>query len=220
MLAADFDKSQRGRQEAAGVPAARRGRGMAERGRWPGGNRRTAGVSTSGWPRFCATRCHTRWPPSGRTGSPSGGPCCWPRETACLSLADRRQVDESLAADVERLEAMGDGELAAAARKPAYELDAEAVVARRRRAEADRSVTLRPTPDVMSHLSALLYVAQGVSVYAALKTQADSLIASGDVRGRGQIMADTRGESHRPSRDGHVRRGRPRGLRPGPPRRQ
>ena len=31
MLAADFDKSQRGRQEAAGVPAARRGRGMAER---------------------------------------------------------------------------------------------------------------------------------------------------------------------------------------------
>ncbi|MCC3284029.1 TSUP family transporter [Arthrobacter caoxuetaonis] len=37
----------------------------------------------------------------------------------------------------------------------------------------------------------LLPVAQGVAVYAALSRAADSLRASGDGRGRGQIMADT-----------------------------
>jgi len=65
------------------------------------------------------------------------------------------------------------------------------VVDRRRRAEADRRVTIRPAPDVMTQLSALLPVAQGVAVFAALKGEADRLRALGDPRSRGQIMADT-----------------------------
>ncbi|WP_246167767.1 HNH endonuclease, partial [Arthrobacter citreus] len=40
-------------------------------------------------------------------------------------------------------------------------------------------------------LTGLLPVAQGVAVYASLSRAADSLRASGDERGRGQIMADT-----------------------------
>jgi hypothetical protein len=43
----------------------------------------------------------------------------------------------------------------------------------------------------MSQLSALLPVAAGVAVYAALKREADRLRAAGDPRSRGQIMADT-----------------------------
>jgi len=43
----------------------------------------------------------------------------------------------------------------------------------------------------MSYLTGLLPVAQGVAVYAALARAADSLRATGDERGRGQIMADT-----------------------------
>jgi hypothetical protein len=52
-------------------------------------------------------------------------------------------------------------------------------------------VTIRPAPDVMTHLGVLLPVAQGVAVYAALKRHADRKRAAGDARGRGQIMADT-----------------------------
>ena len=64
---------------------------------------------------------------------------------------------------------MGDARAGrAAAREHAYRLDAESYVERRRRAEADRRVTLRPAPDVMSQLSALLPVKAGVAVYAAL----------------------------------------------------
>ncbi len=57
-------------------------------------------------------------------------------------------------------------------------------------AEADRRVTLRPAPEVMAQLSALLPVKDGVAVVASLKTYADGLVAGGDERTRGQIMAD------------------------------
>jgi hypothetical protein len=43
----------------------------------------------------------------------------------------------------------------------------------------------------MTYLSGLLPVAQGVATYAALDRRARELMASGDERGRGQIMADT-----------------------------
>ncbi|WP_309075412.1 HNH endonuclease signature motif containing protein, partial [Paenarthrobacter sp.] len=62
---------------------------------------------------------------------------------------------------------------------------------------AERTVSLRPAPDAMTYLTALLPVAQGVAVYAALCRTADSARASGDVRSggvvptRGQVMADT-----------------------------
>jgi len=113
------------------------------------------------------------------------------RETGCLSLADRRAVDEALAADPERLAEMGDREVVGEARKLAYRLDPGSLVERRRRAESDRAVTIRPAPDTMTYLTGLLPVAQGVAVFAALSRAADSARASGDPRGRGQIMADT-----------------------------
>jgi hypothetical protein len=113
------------------------------------------------------------------------------RETACLSLADRQSVDAELAGNPERIEAMGDGELVAEARKAAYRLDPESVVQRRRRAERELRVSLRPAPDVMSQLSALLPVRDGVAMHAALTREADRLRATVDVRSRGQIMADT-----------------------------
>jgi len=43
----------------------------------------------------------------------------------------------------------------------------------------------------MACVSALLPVAQGVAVYAALRRAADAAIAGGDGRSRGQLMADT-----------------------------
>ena len=113
------------------------------------------------------------------------------RETACLPVADRLTIDAELAADPTVIEAMGVGELVAEVRRRAYALDPESFVERRRRAEADRHTSLRPAPDTMAILSALLSVKNGVAVHAALSAEADRLKAAGDPRSRGQIMADT-----------------------------
>jgi len=113
------------------------------------------------------------------------------RETGCLSLADRQSVDRRLAGDPERLEMMGDRELEGAARALAEELDPAACVLRRRIAESERRVTLRPAPDTMSRLSAELPVASGVAVLKSLSDAADAARAGGDPRNRGQVMADT-----------------------------
>lgn len=113
------------------------------------------------------------------------------RETACLSREDRAAVDADLLADPEKVEGWGDRRLAGEARKRAYALDPHAAVERNRLAEAERRVTVRPAPDTMTYLTALLPVAQGVAVWATLGRIADGLRARGDGRSRGQIMADT-----------------------------
>ncbi len=110
------------------------------------------------------------------------------RETACLSRPDRARVDALLAAE---LPGLSDRQLVARAKQAAYQLDPHSVVERAARAEADRRVTIRPAPDAMALVSALLPVAQGVAVYAALCKEADRARASGDPRGRNQLMADT-----------------------------
>ena len=97
-------------------------------------------------------------------------------------------MDAELCADVTKLDGMGDARVAAAAKEIAYRLDAQAVVDRAAKAEADRTVTIRPAPDTMTYVTALLPVAQGVGVYAALKRAADTTF---DDRSRGQVMADT-----------------------------
>jgi hypothetical protein len=106
-------------------------------------------------------------------------------------LTDRLTIDAELAADPTVIESMGNGELVAEVRRRAYTLDPESFVERRRRAEADRHTSLRPAPDTMALLSALLPVKNGVAVHAALSAEADRAKAAGDPRSRGQIMADT-----------------------------
>ena len=109
------------------------------------------------------------------------------RETAVLSVEDRRMVDFRLAP---RLEHLGDGGVEREARRLAYELDPGSILRRGRRAVADRRVSLRPAPDTMTLLTGFLPVAQGVAAYAALTRDADRLKQEGDPRSRGQLMAD------------------------------
>ncbi|KQR80745.1 hypothetical protein ASF98_18280 [Arthrobacter sp. Leaf337] len=112
------------------------------------------------------------------------------KETACLSAADRCAVDEELAADIGTLAGAGDRTIVAAARTAAYRLDPHSVVNRARQTVADRHVSLRPAPDAMTYLTALLPVTAGVAVHAALTRQSDAPSSAGDSRSRGQIMAD------------------------------
>lgn len=113
------------------------------------------------------------------------------RETACLSREQRAQVDAELAARPGGLGSLGDRAIANETRRIAYRLDPYAFTARARRAETERHVGLRPAPDTMAWLGALLPVTQGVAAYAALVKAADTARAAGDPRSRGQVMADT-----------------------------
>ena len=70
-------------------------------------------------------------------------------------------------------------------------LDAQAVVNRRRKAEADRHLSIRPAPDTMSRISVLVPATHGVAVWATLSTIADQARSAGDPRTRGQVMVDT-----------------------------
>ena len=66
-----------------------------------------------------------------------------------------------------------------------------AVARRAARGVGERCVSLRPAPDTMTYLTALLPAAQGVAAYAALVRDAGTARAAGDDRTRGQAMADT-----------------------------
>ncbi|GAA1268789.1 DUF222 domain-containing protein [Arthrobacter pascens] len=112
------------------------------------------------------------------------------RETASLSSADRSSVDEELAPDTGTLSGAGDRAVVAAARAAAYRRDPRSVTQRAAHAATERHVSLRPAPDTMCYLTALLLVSAGVAVHAALTRHADSLRSGGDERARGQIMAD------------------------------
>ena len=85
---------------------------------------------------------------------------------------------------------MGDQQTAGAAAKIAQRLDPNACVERNRRALNDRRVSIRPAPDTMTYVTALLSVAHGVAVYAALNKHATAAKATGDTRGHAQLMAD------------------------------
>jgi hypothetical protein len=191
VVSADLDESQRAEQAAAGVASERQGGGVANqlalaRRESPRRGQRHLGLAKVLRDELPHTMAAFR---AGRVTEWMA--TVMARETACLSLEARKIVDAELAGDPNRIEAMGIGELEAEAKKLAYRLDAESYVERRRRAEVDRRVTLRPAPDVMSQLSALLPVKDGVAVMAALRQAADTAISNGDGRRRGQIMADT-----------------------------
>ncbi|WP_166354069.1 DUF222 domain-containing protein [Phytoactinopolyspora limicola] len=109
-------------------------------------------------------------------------------ETSHLDADSRRAVDSQLAP---MLAGLGPKRAQCLARKLAIEADPAGAVARASRARKDRRVGVRPAPDTMTVFSALLPCEQGVAAYASLRRHADALVAAGDGRSRGQIMADT-----------------------------
>ena len=183
-----LDALRRSREADAGVPAAQRGRGVAgeialARRDSPARGSRHLGLAKA----LVHEMPHTL------AALECGALSEWRatlivRESACLDVEDRRTLDAEMCAEPDRLDGMGDARVAAAAKAIAYRLDPHAVVERAAKAENERTVTIRPAPDTMTYLTALLPVAQGVSVYAALRREADT---RGDGRSRGQVMADT-----------------------------
>ncbi|OBK81457.1 DUF222 domain-containing protein [Mycobacterium sp. 1164985.4] len=183
-----LDASRRASEAAAGVPAAKRGRGVSSeialaRRVSPSQGGRHLGFAKA----LVDEMPHTLAALEGGVLSEWRATLIV-RESACLSVEHRRALDDEMCSDVQTLEGKGDARIAADAKAIAYRLDPQAFVERAARAEADRTVTIRPAPDTMAYLTALLPMRQGVSVYAALKRASDSTF---DNRGRGQVMADT-----------------------------
>ncbi len=115
------------------------------------------------------------------------------RETAHLTAEDRAQIDEQICGPANRaaLWRMGTRRLIARIKELASQLDVHACVKRNAKAASQRCVSVRPAPDLMVYLTALVPMAQGVQAYAQLKKHAEAATAAGDERGAGQIMADT-----------------------------
>ncbi|MFK4299707.1 hypothetical protein ABH924_004893 [Arthrobacter sp. GAS37] len=190
-IAVAFDAAQRSAEADLGIPAEEQGRGVAAqialaRRESPARGSRLHGLAKA----LVSEMPHTL------AALDTGQLNEWRatllvKETACLSAEDRRAVDEELAADTGTFDGAGDKAIIAAGRTAAYRRDPRSVTQRAGHAATERHVSLRPAPDTMTYLTALLPVAQGVAVHAALSRHADTLRSGGETRSRGQIMADT-----------------------------
>lgn len=186
--AAALDAARRLAETAAGVPAARRGRGVATEVALARRDSPVRGSRHLGFAKALVNEMPHTLAALERGILSEWRATLIVRESACLDVDDRRALDAELCADAAALDGMGDARIAYAAKAIAYRLDPRAVVERAAKAEGERTVTIRPAPDTMTYLTALLPVAQGVSVYAALRRAADTTF---DGRTRGQVMADT-----------------------------
>jgi hypothetical protein len=115
------------------------------------------------------------------------------RETSHLSVEHRARIDEEICgpAGLAVLARMGTKRLIARVKELAGRLDVYACVKRNAKAVTERHVSVRPAPDLMVYLTALVPMRQGVQAYAQLEAHADAARAGGDERGAGQVMADT-----------------------------
>lgn len=126
------------------------------------------------------------------------------RETACLSVEHRAEVDKRLAGTMTSL---GDKALAGAARRVGAELDAESLAERNRRAVASRRMSVRPAPDGMAWLSILGPMKDIIGAHVALAAEesrrhqidpdlpvdqweAAAAAARADTRGKGAWLCD------------------------------
>lgn len=186
-----FDLAQRREQAAAGVPVSEQGQGVAAQLALARRESPNRGSRLLGFAKALVTEM-----PRTMAALETGQLNEWRatllvKETACLSAEDRCAVDEELAPDTGTFEGAGDRAIIAAAKAAAYRRDPRSVAQRAARAATERHVSLRPAPDTMTILTALLPAAQGVAAYTALTRAADSARSGGDTRTRGQLMADT-----------------------------
>ncbi|WP_371261067.1 HNH endonuclease [Arthrobacter sp. yr096] len=193
-IAVAFDLAQRQERAAAGVPVSERGQGV---GAQLALARKTTRESPNRGSRLLGlAKALVVEMPRTLAALESGQLNEWRatllvKETACLSVEDRCAVDDELAPDTGTFDGKGDRSIIAAVKAAAYRRDPRSVAQRASHAASERTVSLRPAPDTMTYLTALLPVAQGVAAYAALTRSADTARSTGDPRTRGQVMADT-----------------------------
>lgn len=188
-VSAQFHAWQVAEHAAAEVPAARRGRGAADQ---VGLARRISAASASTDLVF-ARALRDDLPMTARlfaSGTISQDVArAVHSQTSHLERLQRQQIDLDLHS---RLPGCSWVQARSLANDAACRADPAAMRDRIANAVKDRRVWARPAPDTMVKLTALLPVVQGVSSYATLRRDAQSLIAGGQAAGRTlqQVMAD------------------------------
>lgn len=109
------------------------------------------------------------------------------RETSCTSSPVRGQVDRQIESD---LASESDSRAHALVVGATAELDATAVAARRVRAVGARRVSVRPVPDGMAVLTAVVPCADAMAAITALRRGAGERLDDGTGRSLGQATAD------------------------------
>jgi hypothetical protein len=189
-ITVDLDTSVRAAHAAAGMPAERQGRGVAAQVALARQESPYRGGRHLGLAKVLAGEMPHTLAALQRGLLSEWQATLLARETLFLSRQHRELIDTQLCADPTLLHGWGNRRLTAEIQQLAYRLDPAGFTKRRANAESERRVSSRPAPDTMARVSALLPVAQGVAVYAALGKAADAAIAAGDGRTRGQLMAD------------------------------
>ena len=186
--AAEWDAIRRQLEARSGIPAKRRGRGLSSEIALARRDSTSKGDQHLGLAKALVNEM-----PCTLAALEAGVLSEWRatlivRESACLTVEDRRRLDRRMCGDPGTLDGLGNKRIAAKAKEIAYELDPHAIVERAAKPPEDRTVSTRPAPDNMVYLTALLPMAQGVACYASLKREADTHPGG---RSRGQTMADT-----------------------------
>ena len=189
-ITVDLDTSVRATHADAGIPADRQGRGVAAQVALARQESPYKGGRHLGLAKVLAGEMPHTLAALERGLISEWQATLLARETLFLSREHRQLIDTQLCADPTVLDGWGDRRLTNEIQQRAYQLDPAGFTKRRGNAESERRVTSRPAPDTMARVSALLPVAQGVAVYAALCQAADAAIAAGNGRSRGQLMAD------------------------------
>jgi hypothetical protein len=128
--AAALDENRRAAEAAAGVPAAKRGQGLASEVALARHDSPVRGGKHLG---LAKALVHEM--PHTLAALECGALSEWrailiARESACLSVADRGLLDVELCSDTAKLDGMGDARITAKAKEIAARLDAQAVVDR------------------------------------------------------------------------------------------
>lgn len=183
-----FDDSQRAAAQQRGVPKKDQGKGVADQIALARGVSVYRAANDLALVKGLVAELPATMSRLASAATSEGAALAVARETVCLMPDDRAAVDQRVAG---RLSTRTSAKRALGmARAEAARVDAESVVRRIRMAENERCVTVRPAPDAMVYLSALMPVKDGIAAYAALDKHATTARAAGDARSRGQIMAD------------------------------
>jgi hypothetical protein len=198
-ITVQFEASQLAQQDAHGVSRKMRGRGIADQVALARGCPASQGARHLGFAKAMAEMPHTMALLT-RGSVDEWTATVLVRETAVLSVEDRQSIDERLCAlsvdtatgEIAEPRVLGltPRRVEGAARALANELDPSAAVCRAAKAKGERRVTIRPTPDTMTYVTALLGVEQGVACWASLRAAAKATKSAGDERTESQIMAD------------------------------
>ena len=196
-LSLDFRSNQLDAQARAGVPNSRRGRGIASqlglaRGTSPHRAAHDLGTAHALITELPHTFDHLA---AGRITSWAATEVA--RRTNWLTTGDRAAIDHRLA---DQLPDWSIRQVQSGTDQAVYRQAPAEAVERAKKAAAGRHVTIRPAPQCMARLSALLPAAEAIAAYKALAQAANTARATGiphpdgtvtpEGRTRGQLMAD------------------------------